>query len=290
MSVSVAVTGATGEMGRAVLAAASTRHDVSVAFAVNRDPAEGASVEGVPVEPTREFDRLLAERDPDALVDFTGPASSQNYVAVAAEAGVASVVGTTGFDESGERALRELAEYAPVLKAANFGRGVQALLSAVESAVADLPGYDAEVTETHHNRKRDAPSGTANAILETIEETREASGESGEESDQRVHGGERVHGREGEAPREPGEIGVHARRAGTVTGEHEVLLANNHEELRLTHRAEDRGVFAEGALDAAVWLAGREPGWYDFADVVEGGNETGDDVTDRGATDRGDDR
>lgn len=284
MSVSVAVTGATGEMGRAVLAAASTREDVSVAFAVNRDPAEGASVEGVPVEPAREFDRLLAERDPDALVDFTGPASSQNYVAVAAEAGVASVVGTTGFDESGERALRELAEYAPVLKAANFGRGVQALLSAVESAVADLPGYDAEVTETHHNRKLDAPSGTANEILETIEDAREASGASGEES------GERVHGREGEAPREAGEIGVHARRAGTVTGEHEVLLANNHEELRLTHRAEDRGVFAEGALDAAVWLAGREPGWYDFADVVDGGDATGDDATDRGATDRGDDR
>ncbi len=278
MSVSVAVTGATGEMGRAVLGAAGDREEVSVAFAVNRDPPEGASVEGVAVEPAREFDRLLADRDPDALVDFTGPASSQNYVAVAAEAGVASVVGTTGFDESGERALRELAEYAPVLKAANFGRGVQALLSAVESAVADLPGYDAEVTETHHNRKRDAPSGTANAILETIEEAREASGASSES-------GERVHGREGEAPREAGEIGVHARRAGTVTGEHEVLLANNHEELRLTHRAEDRGVFAEGALDAAVWLAGREPGWYDFADVVERANGDAE-ATDDGGDDR----
>ncbi|WP_135851705.1 4-hydroxy-tetrahydrodipicolinate reductase [Halorussus salinus] len=281
MSVSVAVTGATGEMGRAVLDAAGDREEVSVAFAVNRDPDEDASVEGVPVEPAREFDRLLADRDPDVLVDFTGPASSQNYVAVATEAGVASVVGTTGFGDDGEQALRELAEYAPVLKAANFGRGVHALLSAVESAVADLPGYDAEVTETHHNRKRDAPSGTANAILETIEDAREASGPADGES------GERVHGREGEAPREAGEIGVHARRAGTITGEHEVLLANNHEELRLTHRAEDRGVFAEGALDAAVWLAGREPGWYDFADVVEGGD---DGATDREATDRGDDR
>ncbi|UPV99294.1 4-hydroxy-tetrahydrodipicolinate reductase [Halorussus gelatinilyticus] len=275
-SVSVAVTGATGEMGRAVVDAAADRADASVAFAVNRDPEEGASVEGVPVDPAREFDRLLAEREPDVLVDFTGPASSQNYVAVATEAGVASVVGTTGFDESGEEALRECSRYAPVLKASNFGRGVHALRSAVEAAVADLPGYDVEVTETHHNRKRDAPSGTANAILETIEDARAAGSE---------ESGERVHGREGEAPREAGEIGVHARRAGTITGEHEVLLAGNHEELRLTHRAEDRGVFAEGALDAAVWLAGREPGWYDFADVIDGADgET------NSSSERGDDR
>ncbi|WP_435179744.1 4-hydroxy-tetrahydrodipicolinate reductase [Halorussus sp. AFM4] len=257
MSASVAVTGATGRMGRAVLEAADARGDVSVSFAVNRDPDADESVAGIAVEPSEEFDRLLAERDPDAVVDFTGPESSRAYVAAAAEAGVASVVGTTGFGDEGEQALREHAEYAPVLKASNFGRGVQALLSAVESAVADLPGYDVEVTETHHNRKRDAPSGTAKTILERIEETREDAGR-------------RVHGREGEAPREAGEIGVHARRAGAITGEHEVLLAGNHEEVRLTHRAEDRGVFAEGALDAAVWLAGREPGWYEFADVVEG--------------------
>jgi 4-hydroxy-tetrahydrodipicolinate reductase len=267
MSVDVAVTGATGRMGRAVLDAASARDDVTVAFAVNRNPPEsgGEPAGGVPVEPAREFDRLLAERDPDAVVDFTGPASSQNYVAVATEAGVASVVGTTGFDEEGERALRELAQYAPILKASNFGRGVQALLSAAESAVADLPGYDVEVTETHHNRKNDAPSGTAKTILERIESARD--GGAGEET------GQRVHGREGEAPRKAGEIGVHARRAGSITGEHEVLLAGNHEEVRITHRAEDRGVFAEGALDAAVWLAGREPGWYDFADVVGGGDD-----------------
>ncbi|WP_276300465.1 4-hydroxy-tetrahydrodipicolinate reductase [Halorussus lipolyticus] len=262
MTVSIAVTGATGQMGRAVLETADSRADVEVAFAVNRDATDASeSVAGIAVEPAREFDALLADHRPDVLVDFTGPASSQNYVAVATEAGVASVVGTTGFGDEGEQALRELAQYAPVLKAANFGRGVHALVSAVESAVADLPGYDAEVTETHHNRKRDAPSGTAKTILETIEDARE-------ESDP-----QRVHGREGEAPREQGEIGVHARRAGTITGEHEVLLAGNHEEVRLTHRAEDRGVFAEGALDAAVWLADREPGWYDFPDVVEGGDQ-----------------
>jgi len=258
MSVDIAVTGATGRMGRAVLDAASAREDVTVAFAVARNPAD-ERVAGVTVEPSDELDALLADRSPDALVDFTAPESSRECVAAAAEAGVASVVGTTGFDEAGERALRDAAERAPVLKASNFGRGVQALLSAVEVAVADLPGYDVEVTETHHNGKRDAPSGTANTILERIEDARES-----------TDAPERVHGREGEAPREEGEIGVHARRAGSVDGEHEVLLAGNDEEFRLTHRAGDRGVFAEGALDAAAWVAGRDPGRYDFAEVVEG--------------------
>jgi len=258
MSVDVAVTGATGRMGRAVLDAASAREDVSVAFAVARDPGDDP-VAGVSVAPSDDLQALLADHAPDALVDFTVPESSRAYVATAADDGVASVVGTTGFDEGGERALRDAAERAPVLKASNFGRGVQALLSAVESAVADLPGYDVEVTETHHNGKRDAPSGTANTILETIEGARES-----------TDAPRRVHGREGEAPREDGEIGVHARRAGSVDGEHEVLLAGNDEELRLTHRAGDRGVFAEGALDAAAWVAGREPGRYDFAAVVEG--------------------
>ncbi|WP_135828768.1 4-hydroxy-tetrahydrodipicolinate reductase [Halorussus halobius] len=279
MGVDLAVTGATGRMGRAVLDAASDREDVSVAFAVARDASDredARDLDAVPVEPARDLDRLLAERDPDALVDFTGPASSVEYVAAAAEAGVASVVGTTGFDDEGEQALRESAERAPVLKAANFGRGVHALVSAVESAVADLPGYDVEVTETHHNRKRDAPSGTAKTILETVE-------------DARPDDPERVHGREGEAPRAAGEVGVHARRAGSITGEHEVLLAGNHEEVRLTHRAEDRGVFAEGALDAAVWLAGRDPGRYEFADAVSADAEATDerDATDeRGGSDR----
>ena len=265
-NVAIAVTGATGQMGRAVVEAASARPDVEVAFAVNRSVGGGEPVEGVPVQPADEFDRLVAEREPDALVDFTGPDTSRQYAAAAAEADVASVIGTTGFDDEGEQALRELAEYAPILKASNFGRGVQALISAVESAVADLPGYDVEVTETHHNRKRDAPSGTAKTILETIEDARDGL------RDDAGHSG-RVHGREGDAPREPGEIGIHARRAGSITGEHEVLLAGNHEEVRLTHRAESRGVFAEGALDAAVWLAGREAGWYDFADVVSGASE-----------------
>jgi 4-hydroxy-tetrahydrodipicolinate reductase len=253
----IVVTGATGRMGRAVVDAASEREDVDVVAGVNRDPETDASDAdpGVPVEPSREFGRVLRERDPDALVDFSAPSSSQNYVAVCAEAGVACVVGTTGFDDRGESALDAASDHVPVLRASNFSRGVQALLDAVEAAVGDLPAYDVEVTETHHNGKRDAPSGTAKTVVDRIESARAGDGR-------------RVHGREGDAPREQGEIGVHARRAGSVRGEHEVLLAGGDEELRLAHRAGSRTVFADGALDAADWLAGRDPGRYEFSEVV----------------------
>jgi len=249
----VAVTGATGRMGRTVLAVARDR-DVDVAFAVNRDAA-GEHVEGVPVRPSGEFDDLLAGEDPDVVVDFTGPDSAVAYAESCAAAGVPLVTGTTGFGETDVAALEEVGTATPVLVGANFSRGVQALLGAVESAVADLPEYDVEVTETHHNGKRDAPSGTAKVVLERIDEARETAAE-------------RVHGREGEAPRESGEIGVHARRAGDITGEHEVLLAGNHESLELTHRAGSRDVFAEGALDAAAWLVGQPADYYRFETIA----------------------
>jgi 4-hydroxy-tetrahydrodipicolinate reductase len=256
----LAVTGAGGRMGREVIEAAAARDDVRVVLAVNRTALDEA-IAGVAVEDAEDFPDLLAERDPDVLIDFTGPESSADYVEACADAGVAAVVGTTGFDSSGTQRLRGASDAAPVLKAANFSRGIAALRRAVREAVAAVPSYDIEVTETHHNGKRDAPSGTANTLLEDIEEAREAEAADGGEN-------QRVHGREGLQPRDQGEIGVHARRAGDITGEHEVLLAGNEEALELTHRAESRGVFAAGALDAAVWLDGREPGWYAFTDAL----------------------
>jgi len=253
-ALSVAVTGAGGRMGCEVLAAAADREGVAVAFAVNRSPVD--PVAGVAVADADDIGDLLASEDPDILVDFTGPGSAVAYAEACADAGVALVTGTTGFADAQLDALRAASDAVPVLKASNFARGVAALRRAVREAAAALPGYDVELTETHHNAKRDAPSGTAKSILDDVEGAREDLDE-------------RVHGREGDAPRSPGEVGVHARRAGDVTGEHEVLLAGNRETLELTHRAGDRGVFAEGALDAAAWLADRDPDWYGFGDVLD---------------------
>jgi 4-hydroxy-tetrahydrodipicolinate reductase len=243
-------------MGREVIEAAADRDDCAVALAVNRSSVD--AVAGVEVADAAELPNLLADAEPpvDVLVDFTGPGSSAAYVAAAAEAGVACVVGTTGFDDEQEAAIDAAAESVPVLQASNFSRGVAALRRAVSAAAAALPDYDVEVTETHHNRKVDAPSGTALTLLDDVEQARPDLSE-------------RVHGRAGDAPRTEGEIGVHARRAGDIAGEHEVLLAGDEDALELTHRAGSRRVFAAGALDAAAWLAGRGAGAYDFTEVLD---------------------
>ncbi len=244
----VVVAGATGRTGGEIVVEATERgHDV-VGVARSAD-----EVGDVPVHPAEELPALLD--DADAVIDFTVPEASREHAAHAAEAGVPYIVGTTGFDDDGLGALEAAAESTAVLKASNFARGVQALLAVVAAGVEALPDYDVELTETHHAGKRDAPSGTANAVLDAVDEAR------GEELD-------RTHGREGEHLREESEVGVHVRRAGNVRGEHEVMLAGNDEVLTLAHRAESRRVFAAGAVDAAEWLADREPGRYEFGDVL----------------------
>lgn len=249
----VAVTGATGRMGRAVRDVLEGRSTASLAVATSRS---GAAVDDPFVEPADEVPELLEERSADVVIDFTTPTASLEHATAATEAGIPIVVGTTGFDDEQLAALEATGDRVPVLLGANFSRGVQALIEAVTAAVESLPAYDVEVTETHHNGKRDAPSGTANVIVDAIDDARDT------ESNL-------VHGREGEMPRSPGEIGVHARRAGDVTGEHEVLLGGNEEVLSLTHRAGSRNVFAAGALDAAAWLVDQDPDLYRFTNVAD---------------------
>ncbi|PSP31479.1 4-hydroxy-tetrahydrodipicolinate reductase [Halobacteriales archaeon QH_10_67_22] len=248
----IGVNGAAGRMGRTVIETAADREDLEVV--VGFDVADVDAVRGVPVVDASDVGTGLAEYEPSVVVDFTLPESTVALADACAEAGVGMVVGTTGFDDEGFDRLESASEAVPVLKATNFSRGIQALLRTVREAVGALDGYDLELTETHHNDKVDAPSGTAKTILETVQEQRDV---------------EPVYGREGHAPREDDEIGVFARRAGDIRGEHELVLAGNDEVVSLSHRAEDRAVFAAGALDAAAWLADRDPGWYEFGAVVD---------------------
>lgn len=277
MPIDLAVTGATGRMGRAVLEVAADRDDCTIALAVSPNPPEGP-IEGVPVESDDQFGELLVDRSPDAVVDFTAPDGTVTYAEACREVSVPIVSGTTGFTNGQLETLRAASEDVPVLWASNFSRGIAALRRAVEAAVAALPSYDVELTETHHNGKVDAPSGTAKTLLEDIERVRGDEDAGAEAGDGSIG---RVHGRAGHAPRSSGEIGVHARRAGDIAGEHEVLLAGNDETIQLTHRAGDRRIFATGAIDAAVWIAGRGPGWYTFDDVIDYDPTT---ATDGGST------
>jgi 4-hydroxy-tetrahydrodipicolinate reductase len=211
-------------------------------------------VSGVAVRPADEVVDELRRTEPDVLVEFTGPESAVEYAARCAEAGVALVSGTTGLSADQTERVQAAADAVPLLRASNFSRGIGVLESLVRAAAADLPDYDVEVVETHHSGKRDAPSGTAGDLLAAVDEGRG-----------RDH--ERVYGREGESLRSAGEVGVHSLRAGGVTGDHTVVLAGDGEEVRIEHRAGDRRAFAAGAVDAAVELAGRDPGAYDLAEV-----------------------
>ncbi|EMA07654.1 dihydrodipicolinate reductase [Haloarcula vallismortis] len=245
----VAVNGVTGQMGGAVIEAA-TDSEVVVGFATS----ETSAVDGVPVVHPADAAEALREYDVDVVVDFAVPEGALIVAEACVDAGVPMVVGTTGFDEDGLARLQDASEEIPLLKATNFSQGIQVLQRLVSEAVGTLDDYDLELMETHHNRKVDAPSGTANSILDVIQEERDV---------------EPVYGREGHTPRKDDEIGVLARRAGDIRGEHELVLAGNDEVLSLSHRAEDRGVFAAGALDAATWLVGHDAGWYEFGDVVD---------------------
>ena len=242
----VAVAGATGRTGSEIVTELRERdHDV---LALSRDPTGDQRDVG-------DLATVLTETAPDALIDFTVPEATIEHAEIAAETATPLVVGTTGFDDDGLAALADAAREIPVLRASNFAKGVHALREIVQAGVKTLPEYDIELTETHHNGKRDAPSGTALTLLDDIDDARETDLD-------------RTHGREGEHERAPEEVGVHVRRAGNVRGEHEVLLAGNDEVLSLTHRAESRRVFAAGAVDAAEALAGRPAGEYDFPDVL----------------------
>ncbi len=242
----VAVAGATGRTGSEIVTELRERdHDV---LALSRDPTGDQRDVG-------DLATVLTETAPDALIDFTVPEATIEHAEIAAETATPLVVGTTGFDDDGLAALADAAREIPVLRASNFAKGVHALREIVQAGVKTLPEYDIELTETHHNGKRDAPSGTALTLLDDIDDARETDLD-------------RTHGREGEHERAPEEVGVHVRRAGNVRGEHEVLLAGNDEVVTLTHRAESRRVFAAGAVDAAEALAGRPAGEYDFPDVL----------------------
>jgi 4-hydroxy-tetrahydrodipicolinate reductase len=246
MTTKVVVVGATGRTGSLVVRVAEENESYEYVGGVAGEPRDG-NVVG--------FDeaRALFE-EADAVVDFSTPEATRRAAELAHETRTPLVTGTTALDEDTEDALEEAANVVPVVRSSNFARGVNVFWEVVERAASLLPDADFEVTETHHRGKRDAPSGTAH---ETVERIENAVGER-----------EHVHGRHGESKRGD-EIGVHARRAGDVVGEHEVLVAEGDESLTVSHRASDRRAFAAGALDAADWAVEADAGKYGMKDVLD---------------------
>lgn len=198
----------------------------------------------------------------DLLIDFSNVVTLPAVASYVRRTGCALVSGTTGYAESDMETIRELSTTSAVLHSGNYSIGVAALRHLVAQATRELPGFDIEICETHHNQKADAPSGTANMLLDAVLAQRETQG-SGP-----LHP---VYGRQGMCgARGKDEIGMHSLRGGTVAGVHTVSFFGQDEEVCLTHRATSRQIFVNGALHAATRMAGREPGMYTFDQIMFG--------------------
>jgi 4-hydroxy-tetrahydrodipicolinate reductase len=261
--VNIVVYGSAGRMGQAIIRVVLDSTQARLACALVR-PGSGLADE--PLDRVfgvlkRDVD-FSTSLDPDVscdvLIDFSGPNAFDSALALAVERRVAFVSGTTGLRDEQRLSLEHAARSIPVLWSANFSLGAAMLLRAARRVAAALPDWDCDIVEFHHRRKTDAPSGTAIDLGLAIAEGR------GHSLTERA-----VFARHGQTgPRGDQEIGFASLRGGDVVGEHMVVFATEGERLELTHRATSRDIFARGAVAAAIWLARREPGRYEFDEVL----------------------
>jgi 4-hydroxy-tetrahydrodipicolinate reductase len=232
----IALVGAAGRMGRAII-------DI-------------ADSEGADVVTRTDIDDPVVATNADALIDFSSAAAAESVCQAAATSNTALVIGTTGHSPQEKKIIETAAHQIPIVLASNFSIGVNALFSLTEQAAKILgDDFDLEIVEVHHRLKKDAPSGTAKTLAEILQRVRQNNS--------------LRHGREGMVgAREKTEIGIHSVRGGDVVGDHSVIFAGNGERLELTHRASSRETFARGALRAARWAIGKSPRLYDMRDVL----------------------
>ncbi|MET0606969.1 MAG: 4-hydroxy-tetrahydrodipicolinate reductase [Beijerinckiaceae bacterium] len=259
------VAGAGGRMGRMLVKSISETDGMTLAGALDQkgSPSLGKDagvLAGVPALAVPVLDDplpLFAKAD--AIVDFTAPSATTHYAALAAQAGLIHVVGTTGMNDADMAKLEAAARHTVIIQSGNMSLGVNLLAGLVKRVAATLgEEFDIEIVEMHHRMKVDAPSGTALLLGEAA-----AAGRHVAMKDKKASGRDGYTG-----PRKPGQIGFAALRGGTVVGDHTVIFAGASERIELSHKAEDRGIFARGALRAALWGRGRKPGLYSMADVL----------------------
>ncbi|MFQ5697525.1 MAG: 4-hydroxy-tetrahydrodipicolinate reductase [Myxococcota bacterium] len=253
------VNGAAGRMGRHVLEALAAADDMTLAAALEMPGHPRLGDEVAPGVRLGD-DPAKACSQADVAIDFSLPAGTLALLDAAQGAGLPVVIATTGFDAAGLARIESATRAIAIARAPNFSLGVNVLLELVAEAARRLPDYEIEILELHHSGKRDAPSGTALRLAERAAQAR----------DQKL-GDLAMTRREGETgPRPHGAIGLQSLRAGDSVGEHTVFLAGPGERLELAHRALSRDNFASGALRAARWLVGRQPGLYSMRDVLSG--------------------
>ena len=251
-TVRVAIAGASGRMGLALLEAAASTEGVALGAAVD---LAASTWGGVSIG----TDVATALENSDVLIDFTRPAGTLANLRAVVAAKRAMVIGTTGFEPAQLVEIREAAKRVPLVMAPNMSVGVNVAMRLVELAARSLgPDYDVEVFEMHHRKKVDAPSGTALKLGEVAAAARGASLDK--------DGVFERYGQTGE--RKAGTIGFSVARGGDIVGDHTVYFAGPGERIEITHRSASRANYAQGAMRAAKFVAGKPPGLYDMGDVL----------------------
>ncbi len=248
--INILLNGCNGKMGQAVARTARFREDLIIAAGVDATAREasGFPVYASPYDVAEKIDLVLDFSHPNALTTILDFAVAKN---------LPLVIATTGFTEEQKERIYQAGKQIPVLLSANMSLGINLLLELVKKAAKTLYGsFDIEIIEKHHNQKLDAPSGTALAIADAI---------NGAVSGDKL---KYVYDRHSTLQKRTiNEIGIHAVRGGTITGEHTVLFAGNDEMIEIKHTAVSKDLFAEGALRAAAFLHGKEPGYYRMQDI-----------------------
>lgn len=261
----IAVMGVAGRMGQELVRAVHQSESCELSGASERpdSPTIGAdigSLTGIgPIGVKVGDDPLEIIAKADAILDFTTPKATAEFAGLAANARIVHVIGTTGLSEAEETQIKAAARHAPIIKAGNMSLGVN-LLAAMTRRVAEAldEEFDIEIVEMHHRDKVDAPSGTALMLAAAAAQGRDV------DLDARA-----IKGRDGiTGPRPRGAIGMASLRGGSVVGEHKVIFAGPGERIELAHLASDRGIFARGAVKAALWGRGKAPGLYAMSDVL----------------------
>jgi len=259
------VAGASGRMGRTLIRAIAEINGVTLVGAldqagspmIGRNASELAGIGGQDILVTDDAETLMAQAD--GIIDFTAPAATVAHAKLAAKAGIAHIIGTTGLSAADDAAIAEAAKRAVIVKSGNMSLGVNLLAALVKRVAKTLDeDFDIEVLEMHHNKKVDAPSGTALLLGQAAAQGR------GIDLNARS-----VRSRDGHTgARNAGDIGFATLRGGTVVGDHTVMFAGPSERIELSHKAEDRMIFARGAVKAALWAKDQSPGLYSMADVL----------------------
>ena len=259
------VAGAGGRMGRALTRVISETRGAVVTGALEAPGSallgkDAGVLAGLPENGVKlSADLWSLSANADGIVDFTVPGATIANVAIAAERGLVHVIGTTGLSSSDDAVIKSVTSRAIVVKSGNMSLGVNLLAALVKRVAQSLDqSFDIEILEMHHKAKIDAPSGTALMLGEAAAAGR------GIDLYSRS-----ARGRDGQTgARRPGDIGFASLRGGSVTGDHSVIFAGPMERIELTHRAEDRTMFAQGAVKAALWARDKNPGFYSMADVL----------------------